>query len=322
MSENSKKWKPRLLSSSLPLEFDVSKILSKYSFYISHDYSYFRKEDNLHKEFSVDINAKGFVGVRKIKADIAILAECKYREEGKRWVFLPEIGTDFSTFTLGYTLRHENSFSLQNIKGSSIYEFEQNFDCSVKGTEISVSTGEVFDKDIRHGISQLKYALPYIIKDNIEFNCNGNIEDAHPFYIIPVLVTNADLYLFNEDVSIETIKQTEDIETLMKKVPYLVLHNGIGPDFREHHKNIFKDFNKNLDAANIELFEKKQKEYTNEHNMHESAVEECQDLENSDSFTLNKYYTQFFVCSQNHLDDFIKGAMKAIKGSIKKNDSR
>jgi len=316
MTENSKKWKPRLLSSSLPLEFDVSKILTKYTFSIEHDYSNLRKEDNNHKEFSIDIKARTFPKIKGKEGDLTILAECKYREEGKRWVFLPEINSDFSTFTSGYTIRHESAFSLQKVDTAKISDLEYKFDYSTKGTEISLSTGDVFDKDIRHGISQLKYSLPYVIKDIIEYHTFGHIDDACPFFIVPVLVTNADLYIFNEDVSIETIKNTDNIEDLMKKVPFLIMHNSNGPDFKQHHKNIFKDFVADLQENNIDEFEKKQKEFISENNIYESPIEERKDLEDSDSFTMDKYYTQFFICSLDNFDDFIKKLMTAVKKSL------
>lgn len=321
MTDNSKKWKPRLLSSSLPLEFDVSKILTKHSFAIEHDYSYLRQDDGSHKEFSVDIKARAFFKVRKALSDVTVLAECKYREEGKRWAFLPEIKSDFSTFTAGYTIRHENAFSIYNLDSEKISELEYEFDYSAKGTEISLSTGEVFDKDIRHGIVQLKYALPYIIKDNIEFNTFGHIDDASPFFIIPVLITNADLYIFHEDVSIDAIKKADDIDSLMKKVPYLILHNSIGPDFGEHHKNIFKNFVEELESENLTKFEEQQKEHKDKHAIYDSPLEEKEDLQNSDNYTMNKYYTQYFICSLDHFDEFITKTIKCIKGSLRINAS-
>ncbi len=317
MTDNSKKWKPRLLSSSLPLEFDVSKTLAKHKFSIEHDYSYLRKEENSYKEFSVDLKATNFVKIKKVHADITVLAECKYREEGKRWAFLPEINSDYSTFTAGYTLRHESAFSTDKIDSAKISGLEYLFDYSTKGTEISLATGDVFDKDIRHGISQIKYALPYIIKHNIEFNTFGHLEDASPFFIVPVLITNADLFIFNENVSIDVIKQTDDIDILMRKVPYLILHNSIGPDFNEHHKNIFKSFSTELDHPNIDEFEKKQKTFINEHDIYESPVEERQDLEEADLFTMNKYYSQYFICSLSNFDNFTKQILNTIRESLK-----
>ena len=84
---------------------------------------------------------------------------------------------------------------------SHIYEFEDKFSFGSKGVEISLSTGEVYDKDIRHGIMQLQYALQYLLKSDIEGNLFGFVEDCNPTYTISVLVTNAELYIFNHDFS-------------------------------------------------------------------------------------------------------------------------
>ncbi|WP_152981594.1 hypothetical protein [Hymenobacter sp. AT01-02] len=221
MNDSSKKWKARLLSSSLPLEYEVSKILSRYNFTTSFDFSYSRQEGEAQKEFSIDIHATAFEPFsdpNKINATLTILSECKFREEGKIWAFLPDVNSpDYSDFTLGNTVKCIDSFSMKRLNMSPIYEFESQFEYSSKGTEIGITTGEVFDKDLRHGISQLKYGLPYVLKDNIEFQVYNHIEEATPFFIAPILITNADLYIFDKNLAIETIKDTNSIEDIAAK---------------------------------------------------------------------------------------------------------
>jgi hypothetical protein len=311
MSET-KKWKSRLLSSSIPLEYEVAKVLSELNFSISFDYTYHRKDGDQKKEFSTDI--KGYFlfpldTENEIDASLTFLTECKYRDEGKKWIFLPEVNMpDTSVFTLGNTIKSLSEFSTIKNKRSNISAFEERFDFALKGVEVNVTTGEVFDKDIRHGISQLKYALPYLIKDDIEGNIFGHFVDARPAYLVTILVTNADLYILEDNFSIERIKEVEEIEGLAKKVPYLICHSEIGPDFTDHHKEIFKNFSTECeDEENLLKFEEFQKTLKHKkYKIYYSPIRTCSDLEESFYYTLNKYYSQHFICSFEHFPTLTK----------------
>jgi hypothetical protein len=323
MSESSKKWKARLLSSSLPLEYEVAKILAKYRIHTSYDYSYNRLEGSVKKEFSVDIHGLGFSpfsNSNKLTSSLTVIGECKFRDEGKIWAFLPEANpSDFSTFTLGGTCKAVSAFSIKNINKDPIYTFESQFNYSLKGTEINLANGEVFDKDIRHGVSQLKYALPYLLRENIEFNTLNNIENSAPFFIIPVLITNAELYLFNKDISIETIKQTESIEQIASKVPWIIFGSSSGHDFADHHKMVFSKFKKLKKDINIQSFEFEQIKFkSNKYNIYNSPIKEIDDLQESSAYIINKYYSQFFICSIENFDEFIRNIQAVIISSLKR----
>lgn len=324
MGDNSKKWKSRLLSSSIPLEFEVAKILSELNFFVSYDYPYSRKDGVEQKEFSTDINASLYYPLdneNEIDGVLSILAECKYREEGKKWLFIPEINkVDFSTFTLGYTIRALKEFSKRRIKAEKLYEFEDKCDFSLKAVEVNTITGDVFDKDIRHGVYQLKFALPYLVKDFIEGNLYGHIEDVETRFIVPVLITNADLYLIKENFSISQLKEIDNVEDISTKVPYIILYSDIGPDFTEHHKVIFKDFFKeNKGNRNLTVIEALQKKFKyGKFRFSYSAMDSCFDLQESFKSKLLANYSQFFVCSFQEFPGFINGLIKAVEASLKK----
>lgn len=323
MSESSKKWKSRLLSSSLPLEYEVAKILANHHIHTSYDYSYNRVEGTTKKEFSVDIHGLSFSpfnNSNKLTSNLTIIGECKFRDEGKIWAFLPEANPhDFSAFTLGGTIKAVSAFSTKTINQNSICDFESQFDYALKGIEISLTTGEVFDKDIRHGISQLKYALPYLLRETIEFNNLNLIDNALPFFIIPILITNADLYIFNKDLSIDNIKQTESIENIATKVPWLIFGSTPGPDFADHHKMVFKKFKQLKKDGNIESFESKQATFKDKRfGLYQSPTKEINDLYDSSTYIIHKYYSQFFICSMDNLDEFISNIQATIISSLKR----
>lgn len=319
MSGTKTKWKSRLLSSSIPLEYEVAKVLSGLNFSVSFDYPYYRREGEQEKEFSTDIKGLCFLPLyaeNEIDASLTLIAECKYREESKKWVFLPDVNKpDFSNFTFGHAVKSLSEFSIVKNREDLITSFEEKFDFALKGMEINLEKGDVFDKDIRHGISQLKFALPYLIKDTIEDNVFGHIDDSEPAYLISILVTNADLYILNDNFSIERVKEVEELEEMGKKVPYLIYYSETGPDFMDHHKKIFEDFYSNCkEAETLKKFEAFQN--PQENSLH-SPIWTCIELENSFDSTLNKYYSQHFICSFEHYNDLLNQILELLSDVTK-----
>lgn len=319
-----KKWKSRLLSSSIPLEYEVGKILSDLDFSVSFDYIYYRKDGEQKKEFSTDIRSYFLFPLNdenSIDASLTLIAECKYREEGKKWLFLPDINKpDHSRFTLGHTIKSLSEFSTLKVKDDLITKFEEKFDFALKGVEVSLTNGEVFDKDIRHGISQLKFALPYLVKDNIESNVFGHLVDARPPYLISILITNAELYILNENFLIDRIKEVEELDQMAQKVPYLICYSETGPDFTNHHKEIFEDFYSDCSSTeNLKIFEKfQQTQKHKKYGIYDSPDRNISDLEQSFYYTLNKYYSQHFICSFEHFPKLINDILKTLSNVTKK----
>jgi hypothetical protein len=89
-----KKWKRNLLSASLPLEYEVARILVTRGFAVEADYTYGRDaESGQPKDFSVDILARGsppFTDPNIVDGTFELLIECKHRVRGTKWLFLPD----------------------------------------------------------------------------------------------------------------------------------------------------------------------------------------------------------------------------------------
>src|SRR3954451_5309636 len=86
------KWKSRVLSSSITLEYEIAKALARDSFHVSPNFPYHRLDGGLEKECSVDVR-----GVRALDGPdrlasclLDVLVECKYRHPGVTWLFLPQ----------------------------------------------------------------------------------------------------------------------------------------------------------------------------------------------------------------------------------------
>src|SRR4030065_1745594 len=88
------KWKDRLLSSGVPLEFEVAKILTKEGFFVDYDFAYQRFDEKEEKEFSIDIHSTGyhpFNEPNNLNIEIGLFLECKFRNPDVRWAFLPNL---------------------------------------------------------------------------------------------------------------------------------------------------------------------------------------------------------------------------------------
>lgn len=319
MTKTDNKWKSRLLSSSLPLEYEVAKVLTDLNFSVSFDYPYHRQDGKHEREFSTDINGLFFFPCgtdNQIDASLNLVAECKYRDENKKWVFLPDVNKpDISDFTLGYTIKSLSEFStIKKRNHDLIYSFEENIDFALKGVELNIEKGDVFDKDIKHGISQLKYLLPYLIKNSIENNVFCHLDDAKPVYLVSILVTNADLYVLNDNFSIKTVKEANELNEIAEKVPYLICHSELGPDFIEHHTKIYGDFLSKIkqERGNLKEFENFQENNKTSYGFYYSPVETCFELEKSYYHKLLTYYSQHFICSFEHFPNLIKQILKLL----------
>jgi hypothetical protein len=320
---DSKKWKSRFLSSSIPLEYEVAKILTDLDFSVSFDYTYFRNDGTSKKEFSADIKAHTYLPIdaqNDLNGEITILAECKYRDEGKKWLFLPDTNNpEYSSVLDGNGIKSIAEFSNRKTSRDLIYNFEEELEYALKGVEINISSGEVFDKDIRHGISQLKFGLPFLIKDGIESSLIGNEADSYPQYYISFLITNADLHILNKDLSIQKIKEIENIEEISKKVPYLIYYSDNGPDFSEHHKDIFKDIFKYENSKNLIRYDDFQKSLIdNEYNYYNSPKRTFQSFQHSFPSTLRQYYSNHFICSFDYFPELLSKTIEILTEVTKK----
>lgn len=93
-TNKNKKWKDKLISSSLPLEFEAAKILVSKKFSITSDYSYARDDSGVIKNFSVDILARiytPFSNPNKVTASLELLVECKQKNQKQNGFFFQKL---------------------------------------------------------------------------------------------------------------------------------------------------------------------------------------------------------------------------------------
>jgi hypothetical protein len=230
------KWKDKLLSSSIPLEYQVAKILASKNIRVSFDFAYQRLDEREEKDFSVDLKGFGFCPFKEessIELIVEFLVECKYRNPNIKWLFLPDIHEGVSSHFSAGPIKIIDEFSnyrLRNGFGSML----DHLDTCLKGVEVNLHTGDVHETGIVHGISQLTYGLTSIVKDHILSNLGTHIEDCYPTVICPILVTTAELFITNENFSIEKVMQSNNFNELVRPVDYLTLYSNPFASFKTH----------------------------------------------------------------------------------------
>lgn len=226
------KWKDYLLKSGLPLEFEVKKVLDKLGFWTKCEFAYFREnENNILTEFSYDLDSEILIGEHCFE----LLIECKYRDESTNWLFLPE-DYNYSTRGIGTTdFRNTNDFFYPKDYNDKIFRYLNLIKISplcVKGIEIC-STGPN-PKTIDQAISQVSYALVDKVISAMEKQLKFEKEELFIYHHVPVIVTTANLFRLNRNVTIESIKQANNIQELSSKHDILLIEPPISMNLKKY----------------------------------------------------------------------------------------
>jgi hypothetical protein len=319
MNENSSKkkdWKSNLLSSGLPLEFEAAKILRRNGFAYDVEYSYKRKDESgFYKDFSVDIDSYYALPKKKRLGafdTFSLLVECKYRHENTKWLFAPDTNNKY--------INRINSSSIRCIDFASSFRAEPPWNfrlidlkliTCLKGVEINGNSGEAYEKAIVSGISQLKYALPSIIAREIDDKLSGHEADAGPFYICPILLTTAKLYVLQKGCTINQIRNAETLEEISTEVPYLKYYSDPSPDLEEHLGYSFQHIVENEIIGH-------RLNYLDDLWLHSKEKIYFFQLPSYLIRNLDKnfnQYTSFLVCNFNHFDGLVKTLKKDVLSS-------
>ena len=311
-------WKDGLLSSSLPLEFETAKLLAKRDFGVSADYTYGRIDNNSLKEFSVDIHAYSYPANRVI---FNLLVECKQKSPNKKWLFLPDPNEpDWDRFIPGSTLRFVDEFSGEYFGSKDAFRrLERQIPVAYKGTEINLAKGEVYDTDIKHGIAQLRYALPRLLREMLE-DANVIGEAGLPFIMCPILVTTADLLMMNKTASLSKVTRCSNLEQLSKSVPYVILRSDYGPDFENYcrHQEFMyltkfrDDFEANEYLKALEIRRSRIKAH-----VIRLPSKILRGLIDVNPFYMNRYFSQFLVVNFSQMREFMELLSKSVNQTVR-----
>jgi hypothetical protein len=239
------KWKEHLLKSGIPLEYEIKEYLLKNGCIPNFEYTYLRENETKQTtEFSYDIDSS-FI---KPPYFIDFMIECKYRHESTKWLFLPEEygGIDEIEYT---SFIHLNNYF--NQKEHSNFPFPLAPLCS-KGIELT-NEGQN-PKTITQAISQLSYAMAEKITNGIYHQVDDLLSKSYEgtlFCNIPIIVTTAELYRINENITIDKIKNSNDIEEIATNQKCLVIKNNVGVDLEKYNLSVFQNFVREIGESKL-----------------------------------------------------------------------
>lgn len=321
---NTKKrgWKDKLLSSSIPLEFDAARLFREQGFWVDPEYSFNRiDEEGLNKEFSVDLVAQHyplFEDPNNVRAVLEMPVECKFRTRNKRWVFLPEPVEDGSLIAHG--IRVIDEFSGYDIKADAIRRFNCNAKLAYKGFEINSETGDVHDAELKHGINQLKYALPSLVVKHITTSILSHPSENHPLILCPILLTTASLNLLRENISISCIENSTSLDELIDEIPFLILRTSESKGFGSH-----------VAKASMDLSEIEKEDWANIIKQRSKLDENGLPAWGSPAFLLKDlakgtgktgWFESFLICNIRALPSLIQQIKGAIDADAEKSEFR
>lgn len=242
-----KNWKNYLLSTGLPLENEVLNFLNKKKYLTDFDTSYIRlDETGREKEFAYDIRATSLEDTNYFTE---LFIECKYRYPGTKWLFIPEIHPIYDPYNpTPPVYAHPLSWiHITNIsqKKISSYGFprETGIPLASKGIELLPKNDN--PKSLQQAYNQLGYAFAEEIIDQIDSLINDTMPSVISFFNIPIIITTADLYLLNSNISIENINQSGELEEISTKQDILIVSYTNKKQLTEHNQKIFFNFYKN-----------------------------------------------------------------------------
>lgn len=233
----SKKWRKGFLKTGLPLEFVTSNILNELGHSIFGEYPYIRPDErNELKEFSVDLRT--FKALDNSDDErliiLSMLIECKYRQPGTAWVFSPYPS---ELMPLGIFNSTEDIVPVR-LGSNAKFDFERKIGYCIGGVELSAD-GNGNTNGVKHGIFQLRFAMPEFYKNDYENRLNhtgygGRIIDLS----CAILVTTADIRLIKANMSLDDFTSADELDDVTELRESIILNERPGPQLQEFADSI------------------------------------------------------------------------------------
>lgn len=264
-----------LLKSGIPLESDVLKIFqSKFQHCdVESDYEFETLDQGQVVTRTIDFRIKSINNSAKIPNWLNFAVECKYHQEGNDWYFFQYNFRRSSTMK-GSALVGESHHPIRkrhlfirpfttNHRGwsYSLDDFERRANAAIdtipltwKGIHISPDN-KSNDKTIKEGIYQLQGSVPNIIHEDYAFAYPDSRLPDRDHYIIPILVTTANLFVSKTGTNIDRMNKGADC---FRKVPYCLVFQKLSSVKQAHNLELLRKFLK-LEADNYEGLQKRVK---------------------------------------------------------------
>lgn len=207
-------YKKAILKSGLPFEYEVCNYLRKNGFIVDFEYPYIKDDENgTQKEFSYDL-AVSYISIDHY-LDFQI--ECKYKMEPDTiWCFLPNENAYMLDINTTSFIHEVDAFCKKKDLLKHTSDFPSLAPICIKGVEI-YGKDQANEKTIVQAAYQLSGSFTEKIIDAFYHEINLLLVKDTIFYQIPIIVTNANLYLLKTDITTEDIKKSDNIESIAQK---------------------------------------------------------------------------------------------------------
>jgi len=251
-------WKNELLKSGLPFEYEVQECFVERGCTVWGEYTYLREDEEKIKEFSYDIDANYWKG----GYGLDFMIECKYKIKPTKWFFLPhryKYQDELDKNNFFHPLDHFSNYSFifNKVPYSDIFENCLGPFC-LKGIE--VFENQYLEKNIRKSICQLAYSFVDRVIECFDNQLNVSTFKNSIFLNVPIIVTNADLYLINEEVTTKQIEVAKSIEEISTKRNFLLFFNKIGSHLKEYNEakllQYFESIDRKVVSERLDTFTK------------------------------------------------------------------
>lgn len=235
---SAKTWKDHLLSSGLPLEHDVKRVLQEFNVFQPAEYHYRRQNEfGQVTEFSVDFHGP-VMDVDQMRYWVDVFVECKYRHNGIRWVFTPDSDTSGSV-GIPNLLVDVDCRSDWAIDYKTVRTIPSNYPLCEKGVELLPDGPN--PKSIRQAVDQLRYAYPHFLSDAVIHQFQRLLGRTSPvFAFLPIVITTAELWRLIDDISLVEIRTAETLDKVARRVPLLILHENTSNELDSHNISVVR----------------------------------------------------------------------------------
>ena len=248
LSKEYGKWKDFFLKSSLPLEQLVAEKVSNCGLHIGGEFAYLRSnEQNNFAEFSIDLSASTLNQLREnisIWSTLDLLIECKYSSPNVEWIFARYPKLEPLTANCLHNYDFLSSYWVKDT--SPIVDIEKNAQYAVNGLALTDKFAD--NKRIKHGLNQLRYAIPQFLKKIASDDLLS--DEEHSIRLVaPILVTNSPLRLLKENVSFEDIRSAASLDEITDVHNVIYHYQQTGPELAKSIKESSEYISTNLDGG-------------------------------------------------------------------------
>jgi acyl carrier protein phosphodiesterase len=131
------------------------------------------------------------------------------------------------------------------LNGNSAWEFEEKIGYCISGIELN-KNGDGKAEGLKHGVFQLRFAMPVLLKNAFEHVLESNWSDGRSIELLcPILVTTSEIRLIKPDLNLDDFTYAGDLNDITEVREAIILNERPGPQLQEFADSLAEEFVKN-----------------------------------------------------------------------------